>query len=84
MVIAWFSRFREFRADKGGADLAGRGNMIAALEALQRTFPLVDPDNGRQASFQTMKISGHPTGILRLFSTHPPLEVRIQRLQQMV
>lgn len=84
MVVAFFSRFREFRADKGGAELAGRGNMIAALEALQRTFPIVDPENGQQGAFQTMKISGHPTGIMRLFSTHPPLEVRIQRLQQMV
>ena len=80
IVVAWFSRLREFRADAGGAGLAGRDRMVAALEALQRTYGVVDPGD-RQAAIQTLKISGHPTGLMRFFSTHPPLEVRIARLK---
>ncbi|MFN7985988.1 MAG: protease HtpX [Thermoanaerobaculia bacterium] len=80
IVVAWFSRLREFRADEGGARLAGREQMIGALEALQRTFGIVDPASG-QAAVQTLKISGHPTGLMRFFSTHPPLETRIARLK---
>ena len=80
VVVAWFSRLREFRADEGGARLAGREQMIGALEALQRTFGIVDPASG-QAAVQTLKISGHPTGLMRFFSTHPPLETRIARLK---
>lgn len=78
MVVAWFSRYREFRADAGGANVAGRQKMIAALSALQRNIRLVDPK--AQPSVQTMKISGKG-GYMRLFATHPPLEERIARLQ---
>jgi len=81
MVVAAFSRWREYRADKGGAALAGRENMIQALQALRRAYEIVDP---RPApAVETMKISSHPKGIFRLFSTHPPLEERIARLQQL-
>lgn len=80
VVVAWFSRLREFRADAGGARLAGRERMIAALEGLQRTFGVVDP-HANQAAYQTLKISGHPKGLMRFFSTHPPLETRIARLK---
>jgi heat shock protein HtpX len=80
VVVAWFSRLREFRADAGGARLAGRERMIAALEGLQRTFGVVDPHSS-QAAVQTLKISGHPRGLMRFFSTHPPLETRIARLK---
>ncbi len=79
IVVAWFSRYREFRADKGGARLAGRENMIEALEGLRRTFELVDPQ--QQPAVQALKISSRPGGIMRLFSTHPPLEERIGRLR---
>lgn len=82
VVVAWFSRLREFRADAGGAQLAGRDRMVAALEGLQRTFNVVDP-HANQAAVQTLKISGHPTGLMRFFSTHPPLETRIARLKSM-
>lgn len=82
MVIAWFSRYREFRADAGGARLAGRDSMIRALEALRRNFEMIDP--AAQPAVQSLKISGRPTGILRFFSTHPPLEERIARLQSAV
>jgi heat shock protein HtpX len=81
MVIAWFSRLREFRADKGGARLAGRQNMINALEVLRRTFDTVDTN--AQPALQTLKISSKPRGLLRFFSSHPPLEERIARLQVM-
>ncbi|MBC7465621.1 MAG: M48 family metalloprotease, partial [Bdellovibrio sp.] len=80
MVVAWFSRYREYRADSGGARLAGRDNMIQALEGLKRTFG--DIDSTDKPAIQAMKISSRPGGIMKLFSTHPPLEERIQRLRQ--
>jgi len=80
MIVMWFSRYREFRADEGGAGLAGRQKMIAALRRLQMASgqePLPD----QLAAFG---ISGGGTmdGIKRLFMSHPPLEERIAALQQ--
>ncbi len=75
MIVMWFSRQREFRADKGGAHLAGRSNMIAALQRLQNRTPDALPE--KMAAFG---ISGGK-GISRLFMTHPPLEERIAALQ---
>ncbi len=80
MVVAWFSRYREYRADSGGARLAGRNNMIQALEGLKRNFDDVDPS--AQPAVQALKISSRPGGIMKLFSTHPPLEERIERLKR--
>ncbi len=80
IVIAVYSRRREFRADAGSAAIGGRQKMIQALRALQRTHEIVDPHT--KPALQTLQISSHPTGIMRLFSTHPPLDVRIQRLEQ--
>jgi heat shock protein HtpX len=80
MVVSWFSRYREYRADSGGALLAGRGNMIQALEGLKRTFENIDPS--AQSAVQTMKISSQPSRFMKLFSTHPPLEERIERLKR--
>jgi heat shock protein HtpX len=80
MVVAWFSRAREFRADAGAAALAGRGNMIAALRRLQTTHQLVDPSNQALA---TMKIAGGDRRWMLLFSTHPPLEARIAALENL-
>lgn len=77
LVTAWFSRQREFRADAAGASLAGRENMVAALERLRTTVELVDT---RHPSLATAKISGRK-GWLQAFSTHPPLEVRIEALR---
>ena len=76
MVVAWFSRAREFRADAGGAALAGRGNMVAALRRLQSTKMLVD---NTQPELATLKISGGKA--MLLFATHPPLEERIRALE---
>ncbi len=81
MVVAWFSRYREYRADSGGAQLAGRGNMIQALEGLRRSIADVDPS--AQPAMQALKISSRPSGWAKLFSTHPPLEERIERLKKM-
>jgi heat shock protein HtpX len=80
IVIAWFSRLREFRADAGGARLGGRERMIGALEALQRTVQIRDPQ--AQPALATLKIS-NPIGIMRVFATHPSLDERISRLRAM-
>jgi len=85
IVVCWFSRIREFRADAGGARLAGRENMINALRALRRLYdPEVAAAEAAQApAFQALKISGHQGGLLAvLFADHPPLEERIARLEQ--
>lgn len=79
LAVNYFSRAREFRADAGGARLAGRDKMISALTALSKAGDnLIDPGHPSMAS---LKISGRRSGILTLFSTHPPLEERIRRLQ---
>ncbi len=83
MVVCAFSRFREFRADRGGADIAGRDKMIAALESLQKLQAIRDPQTAKP-SFQALKISTQTkSGFLRLLSTHPPLEERIGRLREL-
>lgn len=78
MVVASFSRWREYRADAGGARLAGRNNMIAALQQLRNTIELEDDSAAAVTAF---KISHRPN-LLEIFSTHPPLEKRIERLMQ--
>ena len=84
IVVCWFSRQREFRADAGGARLAGRETMINALRALARLHdPEVAAAEAQHAqAFQSLKISGPRAGFLRLLATHPPIEERIARLQQ--
>jgi len=79
MVAAWFSRYREYRADAGGARLAGRMRMIAALERLIRVRDAARPLPGEFAAFG---IAGGKT-LTMLLGTHPPLEKRIQRLREM-
>ena len=82
MVVAWFSRAREFRADAGAAVLSNRNNMIAALQRLQANQALVD---NSQPQLATMKINGSKaTGLRLLMMTHPPLEERIAALQRPV
>ncbi len=75
MLVMWFSRYREFRADAGGAQLAGRQKMISALQALQRSNEPVQLP-GELAAFG---INGG--GVRRLFMSHPPLNERIAALQ---
>ncbi|MGB7183946.1 MAG: protease HtpX [Burkholderiaceae bacterium] len=77
IVVMWFSRQREFRADAGGAQLASRSTMIAALERLNALHPQPLPD--KMAAFG---VTGGPaTGFKRLFMTHPPLTERINALK---
>jgi heat shock protein HtpX len=78
MVVAWFSRYREFRADAGGAHLAGRERMLGALRRLAANHELVDT---RHQALATMKIND-VRGWAALMSTHPPLEDRIAALQK--
>jgi heat shock protein HtpX len=79
MVVYWYSRRREYRADAGGAYLAGKANMIGALEALQRS---VEPEHMPE-QLAAMGISGVRKGGLRmLFASHPPMEDRIAALRE--
>ena len=81
MIAMWFSRRREFRADAGGASLAGRGKMISALEALSRNHGV----NTLPKTVQAFGISGGlGHGFKRLFMSHPPLEERIAALRSSV
>ena len=74
-IAAWFSRQREYRADAGGAELAGRQNMIGALQALQR-----GSESPLPSTLQAFGIAGGGK-LAALTATHPPLEVRIARLE---
>jgi len=78
LITAWFSRQREFRADRGGAMLAGRERMIGALRRLQANHELVDTQHQALA---TLKING-TRGWMVFFATHPPLEQRIAALER--
>jgi heat shock protein HtpX len=80
MIVMWFSRRREFRADAGGARLSGRNNMIAALERLKIAH---EPSLPKQLAAFGIG-GGQGTGLRRLFMSHPPLEERIAALQSQV
>jgi heat shock protein HtpX len=77
MIVSWYSRRREFRADRGGADLAGKGSMIAALEVLKRSQGEPMPPQMQAFGINT----GSGSGFMRLFMSHPPLDERIAALQ---
>ena len=77
IIVMWFSRRREFRADRGGAQLAGRKAMIAALERLKQAHTAPLPD--KMAAFGISGSIGY--GLKRLFMTHPPLDERIDALK---
>jgi heat shock protein HtpX len=81
-IVAWFSRYREYRADKGGAEIGSKDKMIAALRSLQLAYPQLETE-GREAdqNFKSMQISSKGS-FMKLFSTHPPLEERIARLER--
>ncbi|MEK7737718.1 MAG: protease HtpX [Pseudomonadota bacterium] len=76
VIVMWFSRQREFRADAGGARLAGRASMIAALQRLQG----IQQESQLPEKVAAFGISGK-RGWMALFSTHPPLEQRIEALR---
>lgn len=77
-VVAYFSRVREFRADKGGAQFAGKHKMVSALRRLQQKIEMVDDSNDQM---KVMKISSKK-GLMSFLSTHPPLDERIAALER--
>ena len=77
MIISKFSRYREFHADKGGSNLAGKQNMIDALKALRRES---EPED-LKGEFAAFGISGRRSNFMHLFASHPPLEDRIAALE---
>jgi heat shock protein HtpX len=80
MIVAWYSRRREFRADHGGAELAGTGNMIGALEVLKQSQGPPMPPQMQAFGINT----GSEGGFARLFMSHPPLDERIAALRAML
>jgi heat shock protein HtpX len=80
MIVSWYSRRREFRADRGGADLAGTGSMIAALQALKQSHGESMPPQMQAFAIN----AGSTSGFMRLFMTHPPLDERIAALQSSI
>jgi heat shock protein HtpX len=82
IIICWFSRWREFRADAGGARFAGKEHMISALRRLEQLHDRATVGKESPA-FQALKISSKPSGMMLLFASHPPLEQRIARLEQL-
>jgi heat shock protein HtpX len=79
IVVSSFSRRREYRADRGGASLSSRENMISALERLKVNYQ--NPQAEDQPAIASLKISGKAGGLLKLFSTHPDLDDRIAKLR---
>jgi heat shock protein HtpX len=80
IVVMWFSRQREYRADFGGGQLAGKQKMIAALKRLKAQY---EESSALPKSIAALGISGEQgMGLKELFSTHPSLDDRIARLQQ--
>lgn len=79
-LIAWFSRYREYRADAKGADLAGSNKMLAALVALERSYPQL-LESKMDPHFRAMQISAKNSSLMSLFSSHPPLNKRIIALK---
>jgi heat shock protein HtpX len=77
MIVSWYSRQREFRADRGGANLAGTGSMIAALEALKHSHGESMPPQMQAFGINT----GSTSGFMRLFMSHPPIDERIAALR---
>lgn len=77
LIVSWYSRQREFRADRGGANLAGTGSMIGALESLKRSQGEPLPPQLQAFGINT----GDTGGLMRLFMSHPPLDVRIAALR---
>ena len=85
LVVAKFSRWREFRADAGGARLAGRDDVLAALRRLKVVHEAgADHAGPPNPAFQALQISGKSGGIMALLATHPPIEERIARLERPV
>ncbi len=81
--ISWWSRRREFSADKFAANTVGKDNMISALQSINRWVNQVQYQYHSEDALATMKISGQTRSFMQLFSTHPPIEDRVTALQQL-
>lgn len=81
IVVSFFSRWREYRADAGSARIASKSKMVKALKALQRNYQAID-DGQDKSGFKALKISSHKSWFA-LFSTHPSLEDRIAALDRL-
>ena len=79
MIVAWFSRLREYRADAAGASLAGRSSMIAALERLRQEQNLPNDLPGELTAFGIRNLN--KGGLAQLLASHPPLDDRINALR---
>ena len=83
IVINWFSRRREFEADRFAGKAYGPAPMISALESIQRYVEAAQVEYSTQDALATMKISGGTGGWMNLFATHPPIEERIAALKRL-
>jgi len=83
IVISWFSRQREFGADAFAAKVYGKDAMIGALRSIDQWVNRTQFEHSTHDALATMKISGQTGGLMSLFATHPPIEVRIAALQQL-
>jgi heat shock protein HtpX len=81
IIVMWFSRRREFRADEAGATLAGKQSMINALRRLQAEHELPDQTPAEMTAFAITEGRREGFSFASLFMSHPPLEVRIEALQ---
>jgi heat shock protein HtpX len=83
IVVGWFSRSREFEADRFSGKAYGPAPMISALQGISRFAEQAEAQNAFADPLATMKISGDTGRWMRLFATHPPIEERIAALQRL-
>ncbi|MDT3776400.1 protease HtpX [Nitrospira sp. MA-1] len=81
--ISWWSRRREFAADRFAANTVGKEHMISALEGIDRWVQRTQFDYSSQDALATMKISGKSQSFMQIFATHPPIEARVNALRQL-
>jgi heat shock protein HtpX len=81
--ISWWSRRREFAADRFAANTVGKENMISALQSIERWVERTQFEYSTQDALATMKISGQTRSFMKIFSTHPPIEHRVAALRQL-
>ncbi len=81
--ISWWSRRREFVADRFAANTVGKEHMISALQAIDRWVNRVEYQYSSEDALATMKISGSSKSFMQMFSTHPPIEARVEALRHL-
>jgi heat shock protein HtpX len=81
--ISWWSRRREFAADRFAANTVGTEYMISALQSIDRWVQRAQFEYSSQDALATMKISGQTRGFMQLFATHPPIDDRVAALRQL-